>query len=345
MNKKIAFTIVLLVIGASLIIYLTSSRNSDSIKLAISPYQDLAMIVAKDEAIGLDASSKIELITLPWEEILPSIASAGPTVDVGFGSLVEYLTKYPQLNDEQSDPVLFCYPAYVFKGGAFVANDQSIPELSQDNIDDVESIRRFLSYRIGAQKNSIYEMMLFSLAKKAGTDLRDLKITDISLNDGVLAVDGGSLDLAAAGLTQRTASLRKGGRVVLSMETLGFADVTGFICRKSVLDQREADVRNIIETWFKCVDYVYSDMDKNSALPLLYLKNNAAIKYTFEEYKVALSEEYFPRSINESEKELVTEGGKFSVPRISQEVSDYLEVMGIAKEPVPPPVMLQFPRQ
>jgi hypothetical protein len=288
------------------------------------------------------SASNIRLVTLPWEDILPSVASAGPTVDVGFGSLIEYLTKYPQLNKDQVDPVLFCYPAYVFKGGAFITNDPNVPELTTDNINDVHIIKRFLSYRIGAQKNSVYEMMLFSLAKKAGIKLKEVRITDTSLNDGILAVDGGSLDIASAGLTQRAESLRRGGRVVLSMEALGFADITGFICRKSLLDKRQADVRLVVTTWFKCVNYVYADMHKNSAAPLAYLKKHAATKYTFDEYKRALAEEYFPRTLEEAERELVASDGKFSVPRIAHEVSDYLVMVGIAKEKVPVPKMLSF---
>jgi hypothetical protein len=157
------------------------------------------------------------------------------------------------------------------------------------------------------------------------------------LNDGILATEAGSLDIASAGLTQRAEALRKQGRIVLSMETLGFADVMGFICRQSTLDTRGNDVRTVIQTWFRCVDFVFADMERNSRAPLGYLKKNAATKYTFEEYRTALAEEYFPRTIEEANRQLLSQDGKFSMPRISREVSDYLVSVGIAKEQIPPP--------
>ena len=329
---------IVVAIGIGVGLYLLMpEKKPDKIRIAISPYQDLAMLTAKDDVLDANSKSRIELVTLPWEEILPSIASAGPTVDLGFGSLVEYITKYPQLNKGQSDPVVFCYPAYVFKGGVFITFNADVPEITPNNLNDAAVIKKFLSYRIGAQKNSLYEMMLFSLAKKAGINLKDIKITDTPLNDGILATQAGSLDIASAGLTQRAEARKKGARVVLSMETLGFADITGFVCRQSTLDKRGDDVRFAIQTWFKCVDFVFTDMEKNSKTPLAYLAKNAATKYTFEEYKTALGEEYFPRTVKEINREILAHDGRYSMSRIANEVSEYLNSVGIAKEPVPTP--------
>lgn len=77
------------------------------------------------------------------------------------------------------------------------------------------------------------------------------------MNDGLLAVESKSLDLSAAGLTQVAEIQKQGGRLAISMENAGFADITGFICRKSVLDARKADIENLIRVWFDCVDYVF----------------------------------------------------------------------------------------
>src|SRR5271156_6725848 len=69
-----------------------STSTDSSLRMAISPYQDTAFLVNVKE-LGLEKKygTKIELLTLPWEDILPAVASAGKTVDVGYASLTMYL--------------------------------------------------------------------------------------------------------------------------------------------------------------------------------------------------------------------------------------------------------------
>ena len=301
-----------------------SENDIDKVKIAISPYQDIAMIVnIKNLGLEKKYNLNVELLTMSWEEILPAVASAGETVDVGFGSLIEYLTKEENLNKD-GDEVLFLYPAYIFKGGAFIAFKETVPNLDSNSLKDSSTLSDFLSYKIGAQKNSVYEMMIYSLANKAGLDFDDLKIFDISLNDGILALESGSLDISTAGLTQRNEALKRGGRVVLTMEDMGFADITGFICKKTVYERKKTEIDNLIKMWFECVAYVMQDIENNSKYSLDYLRKNSSTKYTKQQYKIALSQEYFPLSIVEVKREIISEDGKFSYKRISTDVSTYL---------------------
>ena len=96
------------------------------------------------------------------------------------------------------------------------------------------------------------------------------------MNDALLAASGHSIDVAAAGLTQVTEATRRGGRVVLKMDDAGFADLTGFICRQSVLRSRESDIKNLVRMWFDSVAHVASDIDRNSSASLDYLRKNSA---------------------------------------------------------------------
>src|SRR5689334_2638759 len=71
-----------------------SNENNKPLKLAISPYQDLAMIEnIKNLDLEKKYNTKVDLVTLPWEEIISAIGSSGETVDIGFASYIEYLTK------------------------------------------------------------------------------------------------------------------------------------------------------------------------------------------------------------------------------------------------------------
>src|SRR5690349_6822936 len=93
------------------------ATESAKLTVAIAPYQDLAMlVVAPEKGFDDDAGLSLKLVTMAWEDILPAVASARDTVDVGFGSYVEYLTKHEKLNAGTSDPVMFVQALYVYKG-------------------------------------------------------------------------------------------------------------------------------------------------------------------------------------------------------------------------------------
>jgi len=284
---------------------------------------------------------RLNLVTMAWEDILPAVASAGKTVDVGFGSLTEYLTKYSKLNEGNPDPILFVQPLYVYNGGGFVALDPKIKPLDATALKDPQAVATFLNYRIGAQKQSIYEMMLFTLAHRANIPISSLKVYDMPLNDGLLALQSGSLDVSAAGLTQVNEAQKRNGRMVLSMEDSGFADVTGFIVRKSTLEAKRAQIENLVRIWFDCVNYVMTDPQNNSKNSLDYLRKNAATQYTYEQYSTALSQEYFPRSLTDLQTELLSSGSKYDFTRLSGEITDYLTVNKIitSRPPVPEPLL------
>lgn len=322
-----------------------SKENDAALRVAISPYQDLAMLMCH-EHLELEAKHgvDIEIVTLAWENIIPSLASAGRTVDVGFGSLIEFLTKYENINPlDTSDPLVYIFPTYVFKGGGFVSFNPAVPNLDEEVPAPPDKLRQFFSFKLGAQKNSMFDMLLFSLSEQAGLDRSDIQIVDTTMADGILAAQAGSLDAVAAGLTQRNEALDRGGRVVLTMDKFGFADLTGLICKQSTLEERREEIEGLIRVWFDCVDYIYSDLDKNTQIPLDYLARASSTQYTVESYKRALENEYLPRSLAEAQRELIAEDGAFSIERISESVAKYLVDLEIASSapPVPVPIDLR----
>jgi ABC-type nitrate/sulfonate/bicarbonate transport system substrate-binding protein len=330
------------VAGAALF-FIYSTAKSDAIRLGISPYQDLAMIV-NAEPLGLDKKygTRLELVTMAWEDILPAVASAGRAIDMGFGGYIEYITKYENINAGSSDPILFLYPAYAFKGGTFITYNKEVPKLDRATLEDhrSEAVRRWLGFRIGAQRGSVYEMMLFHLASTHGIDFGNVNVVDTPLDQGFLAAEQGSLDIATAGLTQLTEAERRGAQAVLTMDDLGFADLTGFIVKKSVYEVRRKDVENVVRMWFDSVAYVFADIDRNSKNSLAYLDRNASTRYTLQEYKKALGQEYFPTTLAEAKAQLIDPSGRFSAELIGHAAVQYLVQKGTIKRPVPLP---QFP--
>jgi ABC-type nitrate/sulfonate/bicarbonate transport system substrate-binding protein len=345
MKRRVCFLVcmILALLSCAVFFGCEHSQPQDSLRVAIAPYQDIAMIVnIKKLDLQRKYGVSLELFTMPWEEIISSVASAGKTVDVGFCSLTEYLTKLPKLNTANDDPVLYIYPTYVFRGGGFISFDPKVPVLNTTTLKEPEVVKRFLGYRIGAQKNSLYEMMLFTLARRVGMRHSKLKIFDTTMNDGILAAQGGSLDIAPTGLTQQTEALKRGGHVVLHCDSMGIADITGFACKASTLKAKKRELTALIRMWFDCVNYMFKDMDKNAGDTLAYLDQNASTKYSLATYKRALTQEYFPKSVEEANASLVSPKGKYSVDRISRLVGQYLVDVGVAKTPPPPPKIIEL---
>lgn len=302
------------------------------------------MLMAEKE-LGLEEKygTKLEFLTMPWEEIIPAVASAGTTVDVGFASLADYMCKSEQLNKSSDDPLLYVYPAYVFHGGAFVTFNPAVPEISAQTLKDKSVLKKFLSFKNGVQKNSCCHMLLWLVARDAGVKFSTLQVVDTTLNDGILAAQNGSLDTAAAGLTQRTEALKRNGRVAVDMDTCKLIDITGFICKESVYKKRSKDIENLVRIWFDSAKYVLDDPQQHGKASLAYLNKNASTHYTVDEFKKALSQEYFPRSVAEAESKIVSSEGDYSIERISKLCSEYLVDIGATKAPRPAPKLISLP--
>jgi hypothetical protein len=82
---------------------------------------------------------------------------------------------------------------------------------------------------------------------------------------------------------------------------------------------------------------VFSDIDQNAQYTLAFLNEKSATNFTLDGFKEALSHEYFPTSVDEAQRELINETGKYSVRRISKSVVDFL-VREHLLEKAPPPL-------
>lgn len=344
MKSKIAVAVVVVILVASAIFLFrrpTPESNTEALTVALSPFQDLAMLVnAEPQGFASKHGVKLNLVTMAWEDIVPAVASAGATVDVGFASLTEYLTKYPALNAGNSDPIVFFQPLYVYNGGGFVALDANVGALDAAGVKNKDQVTEFLARRIGAQKQSLYEMMIYVLASRNGLPAEHLKLFDTPMNDGILALESKSLDVSSAGLTQVNEAKKRGGRLVLSMTDMGFADVTGFICKRSLLEKRRGAIEGLVRAWFESVDFVMADINNNSAASLDYLRGRASTQYTLEQYTAALSQEYLPKSLSELSTNLLEPGSKYEFSRISGEIGAYLVTSKRAETLPPVPVPL-----
>lgn len=304
------------------------------LKVGIAPYQDMALL-RNVAPLSLDKKQGIhlELLSMVWQDLTPAVASAASSVDVVFASLLQFITQEHSLNAGSSDPVVFFYPAYVFKGGAFVTFNKDVPTLSKADLADVDKVKKFLTFRFAAQKTSSYEMLLSELARKVGLTLKDLKLTDIGAEDGLLAADNGSVDVTSAGLTQKNEAIKRGGRVVLEMADMGQVDIAGFIAKRSTLQNKRKEIIAFLKVWPEAIAYTLSDIKNNSDHPLEYLRRNSSTKYTIEEFTNALSQEVLPMTLQDLNDKVIAPGSLYDYRYVVDTAVAYYLETGQLKEP------------
>lgn len=329
MKKRLVLSLaaVAAVSVASLVFLFAPQQKPDGntqLRVGIAPYQDMAMLAAaKPKQIDSKHGLDLKLVSMQWADLTPAIASANPGVDVVFASLIQFISQEHSLNANSKDPLVFFYPAYVFKGGAFVTFNSAVPEISKQDLENTAALRKFLSFRFAVQRTSSYEILLHNLATRAGVRYEDLSRTDIDSSEGLLAAINGAVDVAAAGLTQKNEAAKRGGRVVLEMAALGQIDIAGFVARRSTIEKRSQDLEKLMRVWTDSVDFVYSDIETNSSFSLAYLRSQSSTSYSVDEYKAALSQEWLPKSINEVNQEIMGPMGKYYYLPVVRSVTSY----------------------
>jgi len=181
-----------------------------------------------------------------------------------------------------------------------------------------------------------------SLAQRFNIPPQQIQFIDIPLDEGLLAAQAGSVDLAATGLTQRTEALKRGARVVLDMEVAGFADITGFVARKSILESRRPEIERLIALWFDCTNEFFEDPAIRAPLVLTYLEKRAATNYDADGLLKAYENEYFPRSLLEAQRELISPDGRFPLDKISKLFGRFLVQSELVATAPPPPMPIEM---
>jgi ABC-type nitrate/sulfonate/bicarbonate transport system substrate-binding protein len=327
------------IIAIAVVALFLFTRKPNVMRVGIAPFPNLSMFVnALPQRLDRKYGTRIEFVTMPWTDILPTIAGAAARIDIGFASYIEYIAKY----ENSPDPVLFVFPAFAFKDGTFISFKEDVPKLDKSTIRAWQStpVWQWLKHRMGAKRDSIFEMMLFYLATTYGDDFKNLDIVDTPIEEGLDAAERGRVDIAASGLTTLSEAEGRGARAVLTMDDLGFADITGFVVKKSVYERRRRDVENVIVAWFASAAYVLSNIDKNAQESLAYLNRNASTPMTLEQFKKAIGQEYFPLTRTEARMQLVNTSGRFSAWTIGRVANEYWIQKGRLKTPTPLP---EFP--
>lgn len=350
-NIKNVFGLGLLLVIVALSVlafYLWKAKenNPNDIRLIISPYQDLAMIInLKQLELENKYGTQVKISTVPWQDTYAMLASASGDVDIAFAGLTDFLSKEENINKGSTDPIVFIFPLYVFKGGAFVTFKNDISPIYSNGKRNEEAMQTFLQSKMGLSKNTLYQMLVYRFANESKISPKSLRIVDINFDDALLAAQHGDIDVCAVGLTQLAEAKKRGAKVVFEMDEIGFADITGFMCKKSTLENKRQHIENLTRMWFDCTAYVMADIDNNSKHSLEYLRKNAATKFSLEEYKMALSQEFFPLTANQAIEEMVLPHSKYSIQNIYNITADFITEEDATKKRPSMPSIISLKQQ
>jgi NitT/TauT family transport system substrate-binding protein len=334
----------LLVLSVAAYFVIAAGQKTALIRLGISPYQDTAIpVISKTEGIFSKNGLDVELVTIPWENIVPALASRGRTIDVAIGSINTFLPRAAAVNDGQADPVVFYAPLYVFKGASFVARaDSGLKSfkalLKEANGDRTSTIKAFaqqmVGKKIGYPSGTPYEQMFLEVLRQSGSNKAAFDIRDVQLAEGLPALLSGVLDIAAAGVTQRTEALRRGNVVLLEIEDLGFAEIIGLMTTRSYYESNREQLESLRKSWFETIQALRQNPQKNTRGIIEYLAQNASTKYSFDEYMAALGAQEFPLTEDEADAMFMEPAGRFYWRRTWDLVNQYLIETGQIKVPV-----------
>jgi ABC-type nitrate/sulfonate/bicarbonate transport system substrate-binding protein len=320
-------------------------RETADARFGISPYQDTAIpVIADSEGFFAQQNVKATLKTIPWENIVPALASSNRPVDLAIGSINTLLPRATAVNENNSDPVVFFAPLYVFKGASLVARKGSrlTPYktlLADSGGNQAAALRRMVTElkgkRIGFPSGTPYEQMFLQIMRIGNGDRSTLDIRDVQLADGLPALLSGSLDLAGAGVTQRTEALRQGHYLLIETEDLGFAEIVGLVTTRSFVTGHKKELEAIRRAWFESIRLLKSDPKRASASVLTYLAQNASTKYSFEEYMASLGAQEFPTTEAEAAQLFQSPSGRFYWKQTWDIVNNYLLETHKISKPVP----------
>jgi ABC-type nitrate/sulfonate/bicarbonate transport system substrate-binding protein len=345
-NRLVVLVLAILLIGLAIGIATWTTHSSSPIRYGISPFQDTAMpVVAEDLGLYKKAGLDVELRTVAWEDIVPSVASAGHTIDVGIGSINLFLPRAENIDVKGGGDVVFYFPLYVFKGASLVARkelsllplDQCLSRASGDKHAGLAlAAKQLQGLRVGVPKGTPYEQMLFALLKEAGMDPnKDIQRRDVKLADALPALLRGDLDVIGAGVTQRTEAARHGHSAVVDMEGMGFAEIIGLVTTEHFAKTHPKELGKLTHVWFDSVHTLFSDVPRYSTGVLRYLSQNASTRYSLKEYQESLKLQEFPRSVEEARALMMRPDGRFYWKRTWDIVNDYLLASGSQQQPIP----------
>jgi ABC-type nitrate/sulfonate/bicarbonate transport system substrate-binding protein len=285
------------------------------VRLGVPPLGDTSLpVIGAKKGWYKDEGLSVEIKALDWNEIHASLADG--KIDVGISNIATTVATHAQAPE-----IVYAYALNTFDNGfaLMVRPDGGLKPLDaflgrfSAREEAIGAAAAQLKGRtIVTTSNTHMEQALAFAARRGGLAFkRDLKILDLSPDDGLAAFLAGKGDAYIGGLSQRIRAAKEGMVVILGGTDLGPSPITGLVTtRRFARDNREA-VLKLIKVWFRIVNYVNSNIDEGGAIIAGELKSRSETPLALDEFKRLWNNvEHFPASAADVDADILNPAGR-----------------------------------
>lgn len=338
-----AAAVIAILVAAYLVWRQPQSNGQLVVRYGITPYQDSALPVVP-ERLGWYAKDgiKVELVPLSWDQVMPALRSGA--IDVAIYNMNSFLPAYANAAQSGQRRPLFYAPLYVFHGQAIMvhgnAGFQTLAAgavgTSKPDAAMVAAVARQLKgKRIAVTRGTELEQIVLAALSAAGLTEQDVTIIHASPEDSLAAFLSGNVDAFAGGLTERVEARRRGGKELLTQSDVMSPVTDGLITTEEFAKAHPDALDKLVLSWFRTIRYVGADVPRNSAEIRDYLRTAASTRYSPEEYQIAWSFEFFPKTPSEAKAVFGDPTSRYYWKASWNEVGRFIVEHGGAKE-IPP---------
>jgi ABC-type nitrate/sulfonate/bicarbonate transport system substrate-binding protein len=312
------------------------------VRLGVPPLGDtLLPVIGAKKGWFKDEGLEVEIKTLDWNEIHASLTAG--KIDVGISNMATTVATHAKAPE-----IVYAYALNTFDNGLalMVRPDGGLKPLDaflgrfSAREEAIAAAAGQLKGRtIVTKSNTHMEQALAFAARRGGLAFkRDLKILDLSPDDGLAAFLAGQGDAFIGGLSQRVRAAKEGMIVMLSGTDLGPSPITGFVTTQRFARDNRETVLKLIKVWFRIVNFVNSNIDEAGAIIAGELKSRGEAPLTLDEFKRIWNKvEHFPASPANVEADILSPDGRnYWKSRWISCNYYYVKIVGSISDQVPP---------
>jgi ABC-type nitrate/sulfonate/bicarbonate transport system substrate-binding protein len=285
------------------------------VRLGVPPLEDtLLPVIGVKKGWFKDEGLSVEVKTLDWNEIHTSLTAG--KIDVAISNIamtVATHAKAPEivyayaLNTYDNGLALMVRP-----NGGLKPVDAFLGQRSAREEAIAGAASQLKGRTIVTTSNTHMEQALAFAARRGGLAFkRDLRILDLSPDEGLSAFLAGKGDAYIGGLSQRIRAAKEGMIVMLGGVDLGPSPITGFIATRRFAHDNRDTLLKMINVWFRIVNYVNSNVDECGAIIADELKSRSETRLSLDEFKRIWNKvEHFPATPADVEADILNPEGR-----------------------------------
>ena len=287
------------------------------VRYGISSFQDtLLPILGSDKykgwyrEEGLDVNFKI----LGWTEVQEALAAG--QVDVAINNITSIIATHQKRPD-----LIYWYGFNTFDNGfaLMIRPNGTLKtvadlerQLGNHQAAIVAAAKQLKGKTVVTTSNTDMEQGVVAAARQGGLDFtKDIKIINLSPDEGLAAFLSGTGDAYIGGIPQRTRAGKEGMLEMLTGLDIGPAPINGIVTTKKFAQDHQDELLKLLKVWFKIVNYVDANEDEAGKTIVTILNENSGAKFTIDDFKKYWQKyERYPLSPTAIDKDILSPSGR-----------------------------------